>query len=104
MYIQRFLLSLVNIVLSIVELLIGLRIILKFFGASQGAPFVQWIYETTDPLLLPYLGMFPSPKLTGGFVIEFSAVFGFILYALIGSLITEFVETLDYRKRITTSF
>src|SRR3989338_9471070 len=87
---------LINIVTNLVEGLLGLRIILKLFGASTVAPFVRWIYETTQPLLAPFIGMFPSPKLSEGFVIEFSALFALIVYAFIGFLATELLDTLIY--------
>lgn len=87
---------LVNLVTSLIEGLLGLRIVLKLLGASTVAPFVSWIYETTQPLLTPFAGMFPSPKLPEGFVIEFSALFALVVYAFIGYLITELLETLIY--------
>lgn len=80
--------------MSLVELIISLRIILKLFGASETAPFVQWVYETSGPLLEPFIGMFPSPNISGGFVIEFSALFGLMVYAFIGYILLEIVATL----------
>ncbi len=71
------------------EGLIGLRILLKLLGANTLAPFVRWVYETSKPLLAPFEGMFPSPHLRGGFVIEVSALFAFLAYAFIEYLIEE---------------
>ena len=87
---------LINLVTSLIEGLLGLRIILKLFGASTAAPFVRWVYETTQSLLAPFIGMFPSPKLPEGFVIEFSVLFALMVYAFIGYLATELLETLIY--------
>ena len=87
---------LINLVTSLIEGLLGLRIILKLFGASTAAPFVRWVFETTQPLLAPFIGMFPSPKLPEGFVIEFSVLFAFMVYTFIGYLATELLETLIY--------
>ena len=92
--IALFLRSLVNGIISLVELLISVRIILKLFGASTTAPFVQWVYETSAPLLEPFLGMFPSPNLTGGFVLEFSAIFALFVYAFIGYIVLEILAIL----------
>ena len=99
MHAARFIIYLINVVFSIIEILIAVRIVLRLFGANPAAGFVQWIYATTDPLLAPFLGMFPSPALQGGFVIEFSAVFGLIVYAFIGYLLTEIVSELTYYSR-----
>jgi uncharacterized protein YggT (Ycf19 family) len=90
----HFLNLLINFILNLIEGLLMLRIILKLFGASTRAPFVTWVYETTQPLLGPFLGMFPSPLLTGGFIIEFSSLFALIVYAFVGYLAVELVNTL----------
>ena len=90
----RSLVYIVNVVTSLIEGLLGLRITLKFLSASSNAPLVKWVYQTSEPLLTPFIGMFPSPQLQGGFVIEFSVLFAFIFYSLIGYLITQILETL----------
>lgn len=100
MGIHRFSLSLISIVFAAVEVLIGMMILLKLFGAFSSAPFVRWVYQTTDPLLYPFSGMFPSPRIEGGFIIEFSAVFGLIAYTLVGSFISEILETVEHRAEI----
>lgn len=107
MHASRFIIYLINAIFSIIEILIAVRIILRLFGANPAAGFVQWIYATTQPLLAPFVGMFPSPALEGGFVIEFSAVFGLLVYAFIGYLLTEIIAELTYyslrRKVIYTT-
>ena len=67
---------------------------MKLFGASQSAPFVNWVYETSSPLLAPFLGAFPSPKVQGGFVIEFSALFGLLVYAFVAYGVAELINYL----------
>src|SRR3990167_3626270 len=86
----------VTFVINLVEGLLGLRILLKLFGASSQAPFVEWVYETTDSLLAPFAGMFPSPRLEGGFVIEFSALIALVVYAFLGFVIIQAIESLMY--------
>lgn len=83
-----------NLLINLVEGILGLRIILKMFGASTSAPFVRWIYETSQPLLTPFIGMFPSPTLTGGFILEFSALFAVMFYLFIGYVVTEVIAIL----------
>ncbi len=92
------LLRLVNWVLWFIGLIVGLRVVLKFFGANQSAPFVKWVYETSAPLLTPFTGMFPSPAIKGGFVIEFSALFALIVYGLVVSVIEELTAQMQYRS------
>ena len=85
----RGLISLVKTVFTAIELLILLRTTLIFFNASASAVFVQWINELTNPLLRPFVGIFPSVTVGDGLVIEFYALFGPIVYAFIGYVITE---------------
>ncbi len=87
-------LGIVNFVIGLAEILIGLRIILKLFGANVNAEFVSWIYDTTQPLLQPFIGMFPAPAIEGAYVIEFSALFALLIYALIGVFLIELIHYL----------
>lgn len=87
--------ALTNFITNLVVGLIGLRIILKFFGASQSAAFVNWVYETSEPLLAPFIGMFPAPLLEGGFILEFSAIFAILVYSFLGYILIELVEILS---------
>jgi uncharacterized protein YggT (Ycf19 family) len=82
----------VHTILAIAELVLGFRIILKLFGANESAPFVNWVYQTSEPLLYPFKGIFPSPKLDGSFVLEFSALFALLVYSLIAFAITQLIE------------
>jgi uncharacterized protein YggT (Ycf19 family) len=93
----QILIAFINLVANLVEGLLLLRMTLKLFGARTVAPFVSWVYQTTDPLLTPFAGMFPTPSLTGGFVIEFSSLFALMVYAFIGYASVELIGTLAYR-------
>lgn len=85
--------SLVNIVLTVVGALLGLRLILKLFGANADNSFVNWIYESSAEILGPFRGIFPSPNLDG-FVIEFSTLFALMVYAILGMLAFYVIELL----------
>jgi uncharacterized protein YggT (Ycf19 family) len=94
----QFLITFITLATNLVEGLLSLRIVLKLFGASTNATFVRWVYETTDPLLTPFIGMFPSPTLTDGVVIEFSSLFALMAYAFIGYILIEIMNTLIYQS------
>lgn len=78
---------LVSIVFGIIEAILGLRVILRLFGANPGTGFVQWVYDTSASLMAPFAGIFPTATVTPGFAIDFSAIFAMIVYAIIGYLI-----------------
>lgn len=88
-------LGMLNILIGFAETAIALRILLKLMGASVTAPFVRWVYDMSQPLISPFIGMFPSPTLSGPFTIEFSAIFALFVYMFIGYLIQEAIWYLN---------
>ncbi|MDC3413581.1 YggT family protein [Aquibacillus sp. 3ASR75-11] len=90
---------LINLVIGIAQFILGLRIVLKLFGANEVAPFVSWTYQTSAPLLYPFEGIFPTRSLDGGFIIEFSSLFALIVYTLIGYFLTELIMMFDGKTR-----
>lgn len=78
--------TLVNIVVGVIEFLLSLRFIFKFFVVNTGTPFVAWIYSVTSGLVSPFARIVPDLKL-GGFVIDFTTLVALIVYVLIGYLI-----------------
>ena len=91
--------SAINIVLSIIQFFLGLRLLLKLFGANTAAPFVTWIYATSEPLLYPFRGMFTSPVLEEGIIIEFSTMFAMIAYALLAWIVNELISFISNVSR-----
>lgn len=88
-------LQLVNIIVGLVELILLLRFLLRLLGANPAAPFASWLYATSAPLLEPFRGLFPSPVIERGLVLEFSTLFAILIYALFGWLVSEFIFTLN---------
>ena len=91
MRIHALIITLIEAIFAIAEFFLGLRLLLKFFGANTRAPFVRWVYGTSEPLLEPFRGMFPAPVLEGRFVLEFSTLFALVVYALIAYFLIELI-------------
>jgi YggT family protein len=89
--------GIVNLMLTVVGVLLGLRFILKLFSADATNDFVNWIYETSGEILGPFRGIFPSPNLDG-FVIEFSTIFALVIYAILGMLAFYVIDLLTPEK------
>jgi len=85
------LIGLINIIVGIVEIFLGLRLVLRFLGADPSASFVAWLYATTEPLLGPFRGMFPTGVIERGSVFEFSTLFAIFIYALVAWLLKEII-------------
>lgn len=90
--------ELVNFIVGLVLMLLSLRFVLKLFGAREQAGFVAWVYDTTAPLLQPFIAAFPTPTIRGGFTLEFTTLFAILVYAFIGFLIQEVITALVSRK------
>ncbi|MBI2590793.1 MAG: YggT family protein [Candidatus Blackburnbacteria bacterium] len=97
-----FIVSLINLVIGLIELLLAIRLLLRLFAANPATPFVRWTYETSQPLVNPFLGIFPNPVLTGGLVIEFSTLVALVVYAIAGYVLAELIGTLGYGARRRT--
>lgn len=77
---------------GLAELILGLRFILKLFGANAGNDFVNWVYETSAAALDPFRGIFTTQVFKSAFVIEFSTLFAIVIYALVAILLVFVVE------------
>ncbi len=86
-------LTLLNVLVVYAESIISLRILLKLLGASTTAPFVRWVFQSSNPLLYPFEGMFPSSRVNGiPFTLEFSAIFALFAYIFVGYLLQEIID------------
>ncbi len=86
--------NLIYVVFSLVELFLGLRFILKLFGANAGNAFVGWLYNMSSVLLEPFRGIFPTTVFENKFVFEFSTLFAIVMYAIIALLLVALLDFL----------
>jgi hypothetical protein len=78
----------VNLFVGLTELLLILRIILKFFFTTAGGGFVHWAFSTTDVLLAPFRGVFPNPThAPGNWYVDWVALFAMAVYVAAGYLL-----------------
>jgi hypothetical protein len=82
--------SIVWLIIGVIEVLIGLRIILRAMDANPANPFANFVYTVTAPLLAPFFGLTGSPA-AGGAVLEVSSFVAMIVYFLIGWLIVSVI-------------
>jgi uncharacterized protein YggT (Ycf19 family) len=88
--------TLVNIVFGIIEFLLLVRFIFKFFVANTATPFVAWIYSTSASLVSPFAKIVPDLRL-GQFVVDFSTLVALLVYAFIGYLILQVFSSVGPR-------
>ncbi len=91
-YPGMFVFRLINGLIGIIECAFVLRLILELLGASPSSQFVAIVYGITDRLLGPFAGAFPNFSLGGSYVIDITAIFAMIGYAIVGWLIIRLIS------------
>lgn len=91
----QFLSQIINVFLVLIETSLSLRFLLKFFGANTSAPFTEWIYNNTQPLLSPFVNIFPAPQIQSSFTLEFTTLFAIVIYMILGYTLIEILDLID---------
>lgn len=68
-------------ILGVVEILLGFRIALLALGANPTSDFASIIYTLTNPLALPFRGIFNTAA-AGNSVFEWSTIVAALVYAI----------------------
>ena len=77
--------SMVHFFVGLAELLLLLRVVLRFFNGNPNSTFVHWAYSNTAVLLEPFRNVFTSSSMVNrGWVVDFVAIFAMAVYALAG--------------------
>lgn len=82
-----FVVRVINAVVAVIEIVLTIRIVLEFFGASASSQFVNWIYSLSNSLIGPFVGSFAGLSVGPNSVIDFVAILAMIGYAILGWLV-----------------
>ena len=74
-------------VLAVVELLLGVRVLLKYFGANMSAFAVNILYSSTDVLVWPFQFIFSDYSFPNGKILEIDTLVAMVSYILAVALI-----------------
>lgn len=99
----RILSAMIDVAITLVTAALGLRVILKLFGADETHFVVKALYAVSGPLIAPFQGMFPALTLESGFVLEFATLFALVMYAIVAHILLTLVRTVAYavfRRRV----
>jgi hypothetical protein len=72
------------------EILIGIRVLLRLLGANPEVAFASLIYQITDLFLLPFMGLTVAPE-AGGLVLDIPALIAMVVYAAFGWLMVRLI-------------
>ncbi len=76
-----------------IEMIIGLRFVLRLLGANPASGFVQWVYDWSTPFVAPFAGIFGQEStITGAGVVttsvfDWTALIALIIIGLVIALI-----------------
>ena len=68
---------------------------LLLFNASTDASFTQWVYRSTNRVLEPFRGIFPTVTNGNGSVVDFAVLFAIIMYGVLALVVHALVSWLD---------
>lgn len=79
---------------------LALRFVFRLFGAEGGGDgFVSWLYDTTNVLLQPVRGVFPSTEVVSKYVLEFATLFAMVGYMVVGVVVEGVVERWSPKRK-----
>jgi uncharacterized protein YggT (Ycf19 family) len=78
-------------VLGIVNLLLGLRFLLRLFSANTAAAFTDIIYNLSAPFLTPFTGVIRSTTIAGAGIWEWSTLLAMAVYWFMAYLLVKIV-------------
>jgi len=95
MYRHSVLEGIINFFVGLAEIILGLRVLFLLIGANSSSSFVSWIYRTSDTLISPFRSIFNTQSVTHGHILDFTALFAMLMYALFGYLLDVLLHALD---------
>lgn len=90
---EHWLRQVLYLVFGVMEGLLAIRFFLALLGANPAAPFVAFIRGLTQPLVAPFLGIFPTFQ-QDGFVWEPHTIVAMLVYALLLWLLVQVLSLL----------
>lgn len=88
----RFLAQIVYTILVIIETLLSLRFILKLINIGNQVGIIAWLYNTTDKLLRPFLGIVSDSVVFWGFTIELTTLLVLFILSVISYAVYEIIK------------
>jgi hypothetical protein len=85
------LVSFVWLLTGMLEILLGLRFVLKLMAANPAAPFVDFIYTLSAPFLWPFFGITGTPS-ANNMVLEFPTLIAMLVYLLLAWIVVRLIR------------
>jgi uncharacterized protein YggT (Ycf19 family) len=76
------------IMATVLDVLLGFRLLLKLFAANPNSPFARLIYSASDYLVYPFQNLVANPSIGGG-VFEITTLIAMLVYLFLTWLLIE---------------
>jgi YggT family protein len=81
------------------EILLGLRFLLRLFGANPQNEFARLINNLSTPFIAPFSTLFISPTFSGGaYIFDVNIAIAIVAYALLSYLAVSLVRLIFYHE------
>lgn len=77
-------------IIGLIEILIGLRILLKLIAANPANGFVHFIYDFSGVFVSPFVGIVHDVR-SGNAVLEINSLIAMLVYLLIGWIVVRLI-------------
>jgi YggT family protein len=74
--------QIIGAILGLLEILLGMRVVLKVIAANPDVGFATFVYGITKPFLAPFTALVGTPK-SGGTILEVTTLIAMAVYALL---------------------
>ncbi|MBD3280318.1 YggT family protein [Candidatus Dojkabacteria bacterium] len=94
--------SLGDLLVMVIDFVFGLaivgltvRFLFRLFDANPFSDFVQFVYDSTQPLLDPFRGIFEPDVIEPGSVVEYSSLIAIVFYMFLAWLLAEIIYMIE---------
>jgi hypothetical protein len=94
--------QIVWLLFGLVETVLAIRFVLRLLAANPDAPFAAFTYSVSDAFLLPFMGLFATPR-SGGAALDLNAIVGIVVYMLVAWLFAKIIWLLAGETRSATT-
>ncbi len=85
--------------LGLLEILLGLRFLLRLFAANPDNQFAQLINNLSSPFIAPFSTLFISPTFGGStYIFDVNIVIAIVVYALLSYVVLSLVRFIFYHE------
>jgi uncharacterized membrane protein len=93
--------QIIGAMLGLLEILLGLRFVLKLIAANPNSGFAVFVYGITQPFLAPFTALVRTPR-SGGMSLEMTTLIAMAVYALFSWIVVRAVRIAATRPSART--